>query len=55
VLGGVIMASMTTEGMREYVKKQYSGDSWKQRVDKMSDSQIVAIYYNMIGKKNKRK
>lgn len=34
--------SATTE--RERLKKVYSSTAWSQRVDKMSDSQVIAIY-----------
>ena len=29
---------------REELKKLYSSDSWNDKVDKMSDSQVTAIY-----------
>lgn len=36
---------MTTNQMREYLLAQYPlSDSWKYKVRKMSDAQIVAIY-----------
>ena len=39
------MASM--EVMREYVGRQYSG-RWPERVRKMPDYQVAAIYYKML-------
>lgn len=36
---------MSADTEREQIKKVYSGSSsWSARVDKMSDSQVVAIY-----------
>lgn len=36
---------MSTEREREYVSNMYSGKKWKARVRKMSDAQILAIYF----------
>jgi hypothetical protein len=35
---------MSIEQMRQFVEAQYPSDSWKYKVKKMSDAQIVAIY-----------
>ena len=35
---------MSIEQMREEVKKLYPGKAWKERVDAMSDNQILALY-----------
>lgn len=34
--------------MRDWVKSAYPGPGWKEKVDKMSDSQIIALYYSLI-------
>ena len=34
--------------MRDWVKSAYPGPNWKVKVDKMSDSQIIALYYSLI-------
>ena len=34
--------------MRDWVKSAYPGLNWKAKVDKMSDSQIIALYYSLI-------
>lgn len=39
---------MTTNNMRDWVKSAYPGLNWKVKVDKMSDSQIIALYYSLI-------
>jgi hypothetical protein len=39
---------MTTIQMRERVKTAYPGPHWKRKVNKMTDEQIIAIYYNLI-------
>lgn len=38
--------------MREYVEKAYPGDKWKEKVRKMSDSQVLAVFQRLsaIGK-----
>ena len=41
---------MSVEQMRAYLKEQY-GDSWAKKVDKMSDKQVLAIYYRMLNSK----
>ena len=35
---------MSIEQMREEVKKLYPGKAWKDKVDAMSDNQILALY-----------
>ncbi len=39
---------MTTIQMRERVKVTYPGSHWKRKVNKMTDEQIIAIYYSLI-------
>lgn len=39
---------MSTELMREAIKKVYPGEKWKKKVEKMSDNQVIAIYYKML-------
>jgi hypothetical protein len=38
---------MNTEQQRQELLKAYSSDSWKQKVSKMSESQIQAIYIRL--------
>ena len=35
---------MSIEQMRSAIKKVYSGKKWKDKVDKMQDYQVAAIY-----------
>ena len=40
---------MSIEQMREYLRQHYGyARAWVQRVNKMSDTQVVAIYYRLI-------
>lgn len=39
---------MTNDQMREKVAAAYDGDNWKQKVRRMPDDQIVAIYYRFL-------
>ena len=39
---------MTVEQMRAEVAKLYPGEKWKERVAKMSDGQILAIYKRQV-------
>ena len=39
---------MTNDQMRDKVMKAYPGDNWKQKVRRMPDDQIVAIYYRLL-------
>lgn len=40
---------MSVEQMRAILIKQYNGAwKWINRVNKMSDSQVIAIYYRML-------
>ena len=41
---------MTTIDMRSWVKTAYPGQKWADKVDKMSDQQIVALYYGFVQK-----
>lgn len=38
--------------MREYVQKAYAGSKWRAKVERMSDSQILAVFHRLqnIGK-----
>ena len=40
---------MSVEAMRAVLKTQYGGAyKWVNRVNNMSDSQVVAVYYRML-------
>jgi hypothetical protein len=34
--------------MRERVRKQYPGKKWSDKVSKMSDAQIIGLYYKFV-------
>lgn len=34
--------------MREEIAKVYSSQSWKQRVDRMSENQVIAVYHSFL-------
>lgn len=38
---------MPTKAMRAALKTVYPSKKWAQKVDKMSDAQVVAIYRNL--------
>lgn len=41
---------MSVEAMRAVLKKQYNGAyKWVNRVNNMSDAQVIAVYKRMIG------
>lgn len=42
---------MSIEQMRSKVKEAYQGDKWKQKVSKMSDNQVLAIYRRFLDSK----
>jgi len=42
---------MTIEQMKDAIKKPYDGKKWKERVSKMSDGQVIAIYNKMLNNK----
>ena len=37
--------------MRAFITKAYPGDGWMSKVKRMPDNQIVAIYYNILSRK----
>lgn len=40
---------MSVEQMRAVLKKQYGGAyKWVNRVNRMSDDQVIAVYYRML-------
>ena len=40
---------MSIEAMRAVLKKQYNGAyKWVNRVNNMSDNQVMAVYYRML-------
>ena len=41
-------SALTTVDMRDWVKSAYPGPNWKKKVDKMSDDQIIALYYSLV-------
>lgn len=41
---------MSVEAMRAVLKKQYNGAyKWVNRVNKMSEAQVIAVYKRMLG------
>lgn len=50
------MASLTVEGMRDLIEDVYEGPSWKEKVRRMADRQVMAIYFSFCekGKFNKK-
>ena len=41
-------SALTTVNMRGWVRSAYPGPNWKKKVDKMSDDQIIALYYSLV-------
>lgn len=41
---------MRVEQMRAELTKVYTGPDWIKKVSVMSDAQIIAIYYRLLGK-----
>ena len=44
---------MSVEQMREALKQRYPGPNWIYRVDHMTDQQVIAIYYRLLGSNNR--
>lgn len=44
---------MLIENIRAEVKDMYPGEKWKHKVARMSDSQVMAIYYGKNNRKEK--
>lgn len=43
---------MSVDQMRGWLKRQYNGAfKWVNRVNKMSDSQVIAVYFRMSSQK----
>ena len=42
------MANFTIGEMRRIITKVYPGESWKNRVKRMYDGQVVAIFYSFM-------
>lgn len=42
---------MNINQMRSFVIKAYPGDGWLSKVKRMPDNQIMAIYYNILTRK----
>lgn len=48
-LTGRLKNKMSVEQMRAVLKRQYNGAyKWVNRVNKMSDAQVVAVYHRML-------
>lgn len=41
---------MDVQQMRLRLKKEYSSEQWQKKVDKMSDSQVIAIFKRLTNK-----
>lgn len=44
---------MSVEQMRSFVSNAYTGRNWPDKVRKMSDEQVVAIYNRLLNKQRK--
>lgn len=45
---------MDVNSMRDYIGDAYSGYKWKDKVENMSDRQVMAIYFRMVQEPAKR-
>lgn len=43
---------MNLHEMRNFISKAYPGQEWKNRVKKMGEDQIIAVYYNLVNREN---
>lgn len=41
--------------MRNYIAAEYNSVSWKDKVQKMSENQVMGVYYSFLRRKEKRK
>lgn len=39
---------MTVEQMRNNISKAYKSDSWQAKVRKMTDANVIAVYYKFL-------
>ena len=46
---------MSDEAKRSFVASLYPGRNWKKRVSKMSNSQVLAIYFKEMNKRKEPK
>ncbi len=46
---------MEINTMRGWLLSVYPSDSWKQKVDKMPNAQIIAIYYSLLKRRKLEK
>ena len=44
---------LSVDAMRNIVRTAYPGDKWKNKVNNMSDNQVMAIYFRMCREPNK--
>ena len=44
---------MDVQAMRDYILKMYPGPRWVEKVARMKDSQVMAVYYSMKNKGQK--
>lgn len=43
---------MNLHEMRNFISKAYPGQKWKNRVKKMGEGQIIAVYYNLVNRES---
>lgn len=41
---------MSVEQMRAWLQELYPSKHWKERVERMTDRQVIAVYYRKIGR-----
>ena len=46
--------AMTLDQMRDYIR-QYSSDQFYEKVKRMPDNQVIAIYFRLVDKHNKHR
>lgn len=42
------MGNTDVQEMRRFLKGQYRSEIWSKKVDRMSDKQVMAIYFRMM-------
>lgn len=45
---------MSIQRIRDFVAASYNGDKWRDKVEQMPDNQVIAIYYSLQRREERR-
>lgn len=47
--------SLTIDEMRSYITSKYESNTWRYKVERMPENQVIAVYYSFLERETKKK